>query len=795
MPIGDGTSAEFGRLLTRHRRKAGLTQDMLAERAKMSAQAVSALERGIRQFPRRATVSALADALDLPPRARATFVAAAARPRAPRQEAAAAPAPTPYQLPMPVADFTGREAELKQLVGILSDEGIVAAAVVGMGGVGKTALALRAAHAVLERFGDGQLYLNLQSHGSGEPMSQADALTYLLRGLGLPPDEVPRDPDLAAGRLRSLLAERRVLLILDDAESPEQVQRMLPGTGGSGVIVTSRREFAGVAFPVLRLAVLPPSEGLELLRRIGSADRVDADPVAAEAVLDACGYLPLAIRIAAGRLATRPAWPLSHLAGLLADERHRLDQLSRADHGVRASFALSMRQLERSTNPVELQAAEVFDRLGIAQVDEFSVDLAARLLDLPQRRASVLLEQLCDLHLLEAATPGRYRFHDLLRTYARERAERFDPADRAAAITRMLDLCAAVAWHCVELGNPNAGRAPWFDPRPTDRALLPSPDDLNATLGWLDRERAQLVALVSQAAGTPDIPGRSVLRLAIGLIAFYITRGHWLEWLRVIQAAVEVATAEGDRWAEAIIRNDLGLVLSDVALYGSRDYTDSVASLERSLELFEELGDLPGLAMALTNLSHVLEQAEDYEAAIAFASRALDCSTELDDPTGAATALINLGQLHGNLGHTDEERDCFDRSIALSSSHGHQRALSIALLRSGITYLKAGQPKLAAADLQRCVEGFESLGNQVGLAEGLVELGHAHEAMGDLKSAVEHYTDAYEIAQYYDDGVRRASALASLRRLDSALVEATGPGRTGPDVDDGSVEVAGTPDP
>ncbi|MEU0093980.1 tetratricopeptide repeat protein [Kribbella sp. NPDC006257] len=786
MPKGEGTSAEFGRLLTRHRRKAGLTQDMLAERAKMSAQAVSALERGIRQFPRRATVTALADALDLPPRARATFVAAAARPRAPRTEAAAAPAPTPYQLPMPVADFTGREAELKQLVGILSDEGIVAAAVVGMGGVGKTALALRAAHAVLDRFGDGQLYLNLQSHGSGEPMSQADALTYLLRGLGLPPDEVPRDPDLAAGRLRSLLAERRVLLILDDAESPEQIQRMLPGTGGSGVIVTSRREFAGVAFPVLRLAVLRASEGLELLRRIGSADRVDADPPAAEAVLDACGYLPLAIRIAAGRLATRPAWPLSHLAGLLADERHRLDQLSRADHGVRASFALSMRQLERSTNPVELQAADVFDRLGIAQIDEFSVDLAARLLDLPQRRVSVLLEQLCDLHLLEAASPGRYRFHDLLRTYARERAmDRIPPADQAAALTRMVDLCAAVAWHTGELAHPVSGRRSWFDPRPSDRTWLPAPGDLASTLAWLDRERAVLVALISQAAGTPAVPARSVLRLAVGLIPFYITRGHWLDWSRVIRAGL--AVADGDPHAEAILRNDLGLVLSDVALYGTGDYSDSIAELERSLAWFDASGNLSGTAMVLANLGHVLEQAGSYAAAVTIAERALSCYRELDDSDGEATALITLGQLHGNLDHSDQERDCYDRSIELSDKHGHPRTLSIASLRSGIAYLNSGQAELAVQHLERCVEGFEALGNQVGLAEGLVELGHAHEALGHRKTAIEHFTDAYEISQYYDDGVRRAAALEQLRRLRSPLVEAAGRDRTGGRVDDGAV--------
>jgi tetratricopeptide (TPR) repeat protein len=169
--------------------------------------------------------------------------------------------------------------------------------------------------------------------------------------------------------------------------------------------------------------------------------------------------------------------------------------------------------------------------------------------------------------------------------------------------------------------------------------------------------------------------------------------------------------------------------------------------------------------MALTNLSHVLEQAEKYEEAITFAERALRCYAELDDPAGEATALINLGQLHGNLGHATEERDCFNRSIALSDSHGHQRALSIALLRSGITYLSTGEPELAAADLHRSVEGFEALGNQVGLAEALVELGRSYETLGNLQAAIEHYTDAHDIAQHYDDGVRRTEALNNLQRL------------------------------
>jgi tetratricopeptide (TPR) repeat protein len=359
----------------------------------------------------------------------------------------------------------------------------------------------------------------------------------------------------------------------------------------------------------------------------------------------------------------------------------------------------------------------------------------------------------------------------------------------------MVDLCAAVAWHCIELAHPNAGRSSWFDPRPEDETWLPTPGDLSSTFGWLDLERTPLVALITQAAGTLGVPGRSVLRLAIGLVAFYITRGHWLDWLRVIRAAIGVALAEDDQEAEAILRNDLGLVLSDVALYGSGDYSESVAELERSLELFESLGDLPGMAMALANLSHVLEQAEDHEKAIGFAERALDCFTELGDPIGQSTALINLGQLYGNLGQGIEERDCFDRSIALSTTHGHERALSIALLRSGITYLEAGEAEPAVAQLHRCVEGFESLGNQVGLAEGLVELGRAHEALGNRETAIEHYTDAYEIARHYDDGVRREAAIGHLRRLGSPLVEAAGGDCTGGEVDHGSVELARSTDP
>ncbi|GAA1617558.1 XRE family transcriptional regulator [Kribbella sancticallisti] len=758
--------ADFATLLNRHRRAAQLTQEMLAEKAGMSVGAVGALERGVRRFPRRETVVALADALGLAVDDRSAFALAARRRHGARKATIDPPPPAvPRQLPLAVASFTGRTGDLGDLRTTLTGGTTPAITVVtGMAGVGKTALAVQAAHAVVDEYPDGQVYLNLHGYGAGDPLSPLDALDFLLRAFGVSGPDVPLKVEEAAARLRTLLADRRALILLDNARAGAQVESLLPGMGRSSVIITSRHELSGIpAVHTVRLGLMSSREGIELLRTIVGSSRVDREPEAAQSILDACGLLPLALGIVAGRLAGRAHWPLDHLAGLLRDERRRLDQLEHHDLGVRASFDVSIDNLAGSDVAKEQQAAAAFVLLGLPDAPDLTADVAAGLLACEDHSAARILEDLCDLHLVESPAPGRYRLHDLLRTYARERAQSSITAqDRAAAITRIVDLYAATAWHALEQAFPTAGRLPWFRAQTPVAVGGPTFDSPGPALAWLDGQRPHLVALTSQAAQTPGVPAASILRLAIGLHPFYASRGHWLDCLRVYRTALEVATTGDDREAEGFIRNDLGLVLFDLVLAGSGDPDEAVTQLYRSLELFEDLADHRGAAMALANLSHAFDLIGDHQRAIDCGERALSTYRKLDDPLGEAFAYVNIGNSHGRLGRTEEQRAAYDQSIAIGTRLRGDHVLAIAFLGSGVAYREAGEYTRSLDHLHQAAAKFDALSNQLGLVEALDELGIAYRRTGSPATAIEHHEEALEIALQYDDGQRLPQILHHL---------------------------------
>jgi tetratricopeptide (TPR) repeat protein/transcriptional regulator with XRE-family HTH domain len=792
---------DFATLLHRHRKAAQLTQEQLAAKAGISLAAIGALERGVRRYPRQATVDTLAYTLGLTADERRTFAAAArrrgcesrdgdsARPsselsrlgRSAQLNSHLPPTrpPAPRQLPLPDASFTGRAADLAVLQSMLTGgAGVAVMAVTGMGGVGKTALAVHAAHAAAEDFPDGQVYLDLRGYGAGEPVSPLDALDSLLRAFGLSGPDVPLLVDEAAARLRTLLADRRALILLDNARDAAQVEQLLPGSGRSAVLITSRYDLTGMPTArSLRLGLLSAPEGLGLLRTIVGEPRVDQEPVAAQSILASCGLLPLALKIAAGRLAARPHWPLSHLADLLGDERRRLDQLEDHEIGVRTSFDVSIEDLARGESPREQRAVAAFALFGVPDGPDLSVEVAARLLNCDEHTATDALEDLCNLHLVESLAPRRYRLHDLLRMYARERAQAaVSAADRAAALTRIVDLHASVAWRSVELCHPTASRLPWFrahpitaggQASPPDPALPGSPlplrpeyDDLAATLSWLDGQRAHLLALMPQAARTAGVPAVSILRLGISLHTFYATRGYWLDALRAYRTALEVAG--DDPAAEGFLRSDLGLVLHDLAKAGSGDSADAVAELRRSLTLFEDLEDYRGAAMALANLSHLLDLIGDYEQGIECGERAIALYRKSEDPLGEALAYISIGNAEGKLGRTAAQRSAYDTSITISTEQGSAHHLAIALFGSGLAYRQAGDFAAAFDHLQQSATNFKALTDQLGLAEALDELGVTHRLTGDRTAAIAHHEEALAIAVQYDDGHRRLLILEHL---------------------------------
>jgi transcriptional regulator with XRE-family HTH domain len=413
-PVTD--SAAFGNALQRRRLAARLTQLELADRAGVSVRTIRDLESGRVHFPRATTVQLLAGVLGVPGADPEEFVNLASRNYWARraEEPSRHEALQPQrQLPPEIAAFIGREPEIAAITKLLTSSAPAVVAIDGMGGVGKTALAVHVAHRLADRFPDGQLYANLRGQTSG------DVLCRLMRAVGAGAEEVVDELDEAAARFRSVLAGRRVLIVLDDAAGAEQVAPLLPGTADSAAIITSRRVLA--ALPQARhvpLGVPTEAEAVAQFATVVGRPRVDREPDAAADVVRRCGLLPLAIHVAGVRLASRPRWSITHVAERLAWAADRLDELERDDVGVRACFAASVDRLVATHRG----DARAFGLLGCLDRPTMTVERAAHLLNLSEADAERTLERLADLHLIEAESPTRYRMHDLLRIYARERA-------------------------------------------------------------------------------------------------------------------------------------------------------------------------------------------------------------------------------------------------------------------------------------------------------------------------------------------------------------------------------------
>ena len=468
----------------------------------------------------------------------------------------------PAQLPGDIPDFTGRARQLAQLRELLagtaadaSPGAVRVALVVGSGGLGKTALAVHAAHLLAREFPDGQLYANL--HGATQPADPAEVLGRFLWDLGVNAAGIPPGEEERAAQFRTRLAGRRVLIALDDARSVEQVRPLLPGSASCAVLVTTRNWMPElVGSTVLDLDVLSDDEAGALFTRIVGERRAVAEPEATSEVLAACAGLPLAIRIAGARLASRGSWTVATMSARLSDERRRLDELRVGNLAIRASFEVSFASLPGPVAPGGVGPARAFRLLGLWTGPSFSLAAVAALLGEPEDEAADALDVLVDAHLLESPAPDRYRFHDLLRVYAADRARTQESEeDRAAAIGRVLawylhttEAAAAVIseQHArVPLGQLPAGVEP-LDFGSLDEALA-----------WCERERAGLTAATRLAAssGLHEI----AWKLPAAAMSFYYRRSHWGDWVATHQTGLESARAIGDRQAQAWMLNDLGM--------------------------------------------------------------------------------------------------------------------------------------------------------------------------------------------------------------------------------------------
>ncbi|MFC4508333.1 MULTISPECIES: AfsR/SARP family transcriptional regulator [Streptomyces] len=712
-----------------------------------------------------------------------------AAPSAPVAEPAAARA-RPAQLPATVPDFTGRAAFVRELGEVLaSAEGRVMAvsALAGIGGVGKTTLAVHVAHQARPAFPDGQLYVDLQGAGA-RAVEPETVLGSFLRALGTADSAIPDSLDERAALYRTVLDGRRVLVLLDNARDAAQVRPLLPGMEGCAALVTSRIRMVDLeGAHLVDLDVMAPDEALALFTRVVGEERVASERKAALDVVAACGFLPLAIRIAASRLAARRTWTVSVLAAKLADERRRLDELQAGDLAVKATFELGYGQLE----PAQARA---FRLLGLADGPDISLAAAAAALDLPAEDTEDLLESLVDTSLLESAAPGRYRFHDLVRLYARACAERDEQpsSERGEALSRLLDFYLASAAAVYALERPGERVLDHFESTRYEGLAFTGQQ---AALDWLFAEAANLLSCARQSAAT------GMLRRAADLLMAAVDLGesgaNSYQFTQAATAVSESARAAGDNLAESRARTmlthvhslsgrfaeseaearralELGLLAQDpvacgqapnqrgiIALYESR-HTDAEEHLTQALAAFRADQNKPGEAAALCNLSRVHLATGRTASAVELAQQGIALYQEAD--SGLALRLANgkyaLGLALTGAGQVDRAHSVLTEALETFRENRQQFWHGMTLFRLAEVELADRRPAQAAALAEQALAVLHGIGGEWRRANILTVLGRGLAAVGMPGRAQACWADA--LAVFEDLGSPEAAEVRTL---------------------------------
>jgi DNA-binding SARP family transcriptional activator len=651
----------------------------------------------------------------------------------------------PRELPSAVPGFTGRSSELEALTRLLDQPGerapgaVVISAIGGTAGVGKTALAVHWAHHAARRFPDGQLYVNLRGYDPGQPVAATDALAGFLRSLGVPGPDIPPEADQRAARYRSFLAGRRILVVLDNAGSADQVRPLLPGSPACTVLVTSRDALAGLVArdgaTRLELDVLQLEEAVALLRTLIGA-RVDAEPEAAAELAGQCCRLPLALRVAAELAVTRPAASLAGLAAELADLRTRLDLLQAGgDPGtqVRTVFSWSYRSLDPD-------AARTFRLLALHPGPDVDPYAAAALTCTTVPQARRALDVLARAHLLSLASPGRYGTHDLLRGYARELSSSVDTGDELrAALTRLFDYYLYTAAAAMDTLFPTEHHRRPRVPPPT--TPVPSLADPVVAREWLDGERAALVAAVGHTAAH-GWPGHTT-RLADTLYTYFGNGGHMSEALTISSHALGAARCTRDHVAEATALNMIGTVNWDQSRF-----QQAADHYEQALTLYRAAGERAGEAVVLGNLGLVESELGDCEKGARHQQAAVVIYRDIGDRLGEATALGDLGLSWRKQGRYQEAVDYYGQSLALFREIGDRQGEGYTLGRLGVVDLRLGRYQDAAANLQQALVHFHEIGLIAGesethlrLGEVYLELGRYEEAAGNFDRSMDSFRE------------------------------------------------------
>lgn len=644
--------------------------------------------------------------------------------------AVAGAAVVPRQLPAAIGHFAGRRAELaalSTLSAVGGREAPVILAITGTAGVGKTALAVQWAHQVAADFPDGQLHANLRGFGPfGAPAAPGEVLHRFLSALSVPAERIPANPDAQATLFRSMLAGKRMLVMLDNAGDAEQVRPLLPGTTGCLVVVTSRSRLTGLAVTdgalLVSLDVLSGAEAGQLLVRRLGWERIEAEPHAAAELTRLCARLPLALAVAAARAATRPQLRLAALAAELRDERGRLDALDAGDRAtnVRAVFAWSCQQLG---DP----AARMFRLLGLHPGPDITGLAAASLAGVTPAAALRVLRELAEANLLAEHVPGRYACHDLLRAYAAEQVGSRDGEDtRHAAVRRMLDHYLYSAQAAGLLLSPFRDGVTL--PPPPSAVVVERFGDSAAAQAWFEAGQHVLAAAVHLAA---EVPSRGhAWRLAWALGAFLEWRGSWAEWEDVLAAALAAAQRDGDEAGQA--RTHLGSGLAQARLGRC---AEARAHLRAALAMFRRSGDRTGQALAHHFLGVALERQGHHRAALGQSLRALKAFQAVGHSAGEAVTSNNAGWLHAHLGDYQQALICCRQALELHRGIGYRVGEAHTWDTLGYTHHQLGQHGRAISCYTRALSLFSEVGDDSFQVATLTSLGDSYRDAGDAASA------------------------------------------------------------
>lgn len=658
--------------------------------------------------------------------------------------------PKPQELPTDTAYFTGRGADIAKLDALLAarsgdpQAAVAITAIDGPAGVGKTTLAVHWALRVRHRFPDGQLYVNLRGFDpTNAPPEPAEVLEGLLRTLNVAANQIPTGLEPRARLYRSLLAGRKMLVLLDNAATAEQVRPLLPGSPGCLVMVTSRSRLAGLAAREgvhrVTLDTLSESDSLDLLRKIIGPARVDAEPDFAAELVRQCGYLPLALRIAADRIAVHADTTLASLVEELADVQQRLDTLT-ADGdettAVRAVFSWSYRAIPPD-------AARAFRLLGLHGGPDVGIPAAAALLGVAPGQARLLLDNLAAVHLIEPTARHRYRFHDLLRTYAVEQVMAHESHEaRRTAVRQVLDWYLHTADAAVRAFAPPRARVQLKPPGVHCVPLVFGGRD--DALAWCDAELPNLVAAVHLAARHDEMI--VAWKLPVILWDFFVVRKHWADWITTHHVGLAAAKRMRDPEGEAWILNMLGPAYREL-----KRFEDALDCFQQALELWQEIGDREGRGWTLYNLGDTCREIGRLDDAVGYFQRSLALSREAGERWGEGWVLNMLGDTCRQLGRLTEAVEYLRQSLPIRREIGDRVGEGWTLNMLGDTCRQLGRWDEAIDFYRQSLHNSREIGLPKLEGHNLLSLGDTLRDIGRLDAAHESWRSALAVFEGISD--------------------------------------------